>query len=142
MAPDAKQVADNAVDQEKAWRLARGFELPHLALPLARGLVGDFGSVVLVAGGAVRNVRHHSAAGSGTAAQLVRHESSGLPALPAQQFMEEAFGGPLVTPRLDKDIDHVAVLIDGPPEIVPAARGWRRAVRPGTRCRLGGLAAA
>ena len=120
MAPDAKPVADNAVDREKALRLGRRFEPPHVALPLARGLVGDFGSVVLVVVGTVRNVRHHGAVGSGIAAQLVRHDSSGLPALPAQQLLEEAFGGPLVAPRLEKDIDHVAVLIDGPPEILSA----------------------
>jgi len=34
--------------------------------------------------------------------------------------VEGAFGGPLVAPRLEKDIDHVAVLINGPPEILSA----------------------
>ena len=142
MAPDAKQVADNAVDREKALRLGRGFEPPHLALPLACRLVGDFGSVVLVAGGAVRNVRHHGAVGSGIAAQLVRHESWGLPALPAEQFMEEAFGGPLVAPRLQENVDHVAILINCPPEILSAPLNGDEQYRAGATCRPTALAVA
>ncbi len=120
MAPDLEQIADNAVDRQKALRLSARFEPPHLTLPLACRLVGDFGSVVLVAGGAVRDLWHHGAVGSGIAAELVCHESPWLPALPAQQFMEEACGGPLVPPRLQEDIEHGAVLIDGPPEILSA----------------------
>jgi len=87
--PDPKQIANDAMDRQKALHLGGRFEPTHLVLPLARGLVEDFGSVVLVAGGAVRNVRHHGALGSGIAAQLVRHESSGLSALPADQSMEK-----------------------------------------------------
>jgi hypothetical protein len=33
--------------------------------------------------------------------------------------MEAAFGGPLVAPRLQENIEHGAVLFDVPPEIVP-----------------------
>ena len=34
--------------------------------------------------------------------------------------MEGAFGGPLVAPRLQENVDHIAVLVHRPPEIVPA----------------------
>ena len=34
--------------------------------------------------------------------------------------MEETFGDPLVAPRLQENVDHVAVLIDGPPRILSA----------------------
>ena len=34
--------------------------------------------------------------------------------------MEEAFGRTPVPPRLHEDVDHVAVLVDGPPEILLA----------------------
>ena len=32
-----------------------------------------------------------------------------------QQFAEELLRSPLVTPRLDEDVEHIAVLVDGPP---------------------------
>ena len=48
MAPHPKQIAHDAVDRKESLRLGGGFEPPHLALPLARRLVGDFGPVVLV----------------------------------------------------------------------------------------------
>jgi hypothetical protein len=35
-----------------------------------------------------------------------------------QQFTKETLGGALVPPLLDKDIQHLAVLIHGPPQIV------------------------
>ena len=34
--------------------------------------------------------------------------------------MEEAFGDPAVAPRLEENVDHGAVLIDCPPEILSA----------------------
>jgi hypothetical protein len=34
--------------------------------------------------------------------------------------MEEAFGRTAIAPSLDEYVDHVAVLIDGPPEILLA----------------------
>ena len=63
MAPDPKQIAHDAVDRKEELRLGGGFEPPHLALPLARRLVGDFGPVVLVSRGAVKDRRHDVAVG-------------------------------------------------------------------------------
>lgn len=79
--------------------LERSVKPSHLAFPLAHRFVGDFGSVVLVGRGAARDVPYHGAVDKGIAAQLVRHESSEFPTLPSKQFMEEAFGGPLIAPR-------------------------------------------
>ncbi len=36
-----------------------------------------------------------------------------------QQLAKKAFGSPAVSTRLDEDVDDVAILIDGTPEILP-----------------------
>ena len=41
------------------------------------------------------------------------------PALTFQEFAKEALRCPTVAPRLDEAVDHVAVLIDSTPQIVP-----------------------
>jgi hypothetical protein len=38
--------------------------------------------------------------------------------LSAQESSKESFGGALIAARLNQDVDHIAVLIHGPPEIV------------------------
>ena len=43
----------------------------------------------------------------------------GLTPLTLQQLADKAFGSPAVATRLDEDVDDVAILIDGTPEIVP-----------------------
>ena len=48
VASDPKEIIGGAVDGEKALDVAEGFEATHLAFPLPGGLVGDFGSVVLL----------------------------------------------------------------------------------------------
>jgi hypothetical protein len=95
-----------------------GLEPSHLSLALARRLMRDFGSIVFVLLRAVHDRRHHHAVGSRVAAQLVRNQKPWLAALPFQQFPEEAFGRTAIAPWLKEDIDHVAVLIHGPPEIL------------------------
>ena len=53
------------------------------------------------------------------ASQLVGDQPTGLTPLTLQQFADKAFGSPAVATRLDEDVDGVAILIDGTPEIVP-----------------------
>ena len=56
---------------------------------------------------------------SAVASQLVRHQPEGHATLPLQQLAKKAFGCPAVATRLDEDVDDVAILIDGTPEILP-----------------------
>ena len=39
-------------------------------------------------------------------------------ALALQQLAEESHGGTSIAPRLDQDVDHVPVLVDGPPQVL------------------------
>ena len=62
--------------------------------------------------------RHHRPVRRTIASQLVRHKPPGRATLTLQQLTEEAFGCPPITTRLDKDVDHVPILISGTPEIL------------------------
>ena len=53
------------------------------------------------------------------APQLVGDQPPGLASLTFQQLTEEAYSRMPIATRLDKDVDHVAVLVDGAPEIAP-----------------------
>jgi hypothetical protein len=97
-----------------------GFEPPHLPLALAGRLMRDLGSIVFVLLRAVHHRRHHDAVGRRVAAKLVRDQTPWHAALPFQQLPEEACGRPAIAPWLEEDVDHVAVLIDGPPQILLA----------------------
>src|SRR5215218_2554124 len=52
------------------------------------------------------------------AGQLVRDHDTRGPHLPLQQLAKQALGGPLVPPALDENVEHEAILVDGPPEPV------------------------
>ena len=102
-------------------RVSGGFEPPHLPLPLARRVMGDLRSIVLVSRGAVNNRRHGRTVGCRVAAKLVRDQASRRTALPFQQLAEKPLGRTLIAPRLDKEVDHITILIDGTPEILAPA---------------------
>ena len=53
------------------------------------------------------------------ASQLVGHKPLGQTTLPLQQFAEKALRRRLVATRLDQNIDHLTILINRTPEILP-----------------------
>jgi hypothetical protein len=63
--------------------------------------------------------RHHRPVRRTIASQLVRHKPPGRATLTLQQLTEEAFGSTLVATRLDEKIDHITILINRTPEILP-----------------------
>ena len=118
VAADTKEILDGAVHREKPLRVGRRFEPAHLTLPLPGRLVRDFGPVVRVPVRAVDHGRHHGAAGRRVAAQLVGDQSSRDTALAFQQLAEKADGGSPIAPGLHEDVDCVAVLVYGTPQIL------------------------
>ncbi len=79
----------------------------------------DFGAIVLVLLGAMDYRWHDAAKRRRIASQLVGDQPTRHAALTLQQLAEKAFGSPAVATRLDEDVDDVAILIDGTPEILP-----------------------
>ena len=77
----------------------------------------DLRPVVLVLPRAVWDRRHHGAVRRRVAPQLVRDQPARQPALSLQHLAEESYGRSAIASRLDEDVEEVAVLVDGPPEI-------------------------
>ena len=115
---NVEKVADESVHGQESLRLPGRFEPSHLSLALPCGLVGDFGAIVLVSVRARGDGRHDRSVRSPVAAQLVGDHSHGLTLLVLQQLTKKACGCPAVATRLDEDIEDVAIVIDGTPEIV------------------------
>ncbi len=62
--------------------------------------------------------RHHGSLGRGVTGQLVDHELSWHATLALQQLAEEPDSRSPIATRLHQDVDHVAVLVDGPPQVL------------------------
>ena len=67
------------------------------------------------------NTRQDLALGSAIGAKFVCHDGSRHIAQALQQLAKEALGRLRVAAALDQHIEHVAVLINGPPEVVQFA---------------------
>ena len=65
--------------------------------------------------------RHHRPMRHLIASELVGDQHPRYPALLGQQLTEEPLGGLGIPARLDQDVEDVAVLVDGPPQILPTA---------------------
>ena len=107
--------------RQESLRLSSGFEPPHLPLALSGRLMGDLCSIVRAAPGDMLHRRHHAPVRCPIASELVCDQPSRFAPLPFQQLPEEPPGSVGVAPSLDQDIDYVAVLIDGAPQIVSLA---------------------
>ena len=121
VAADSKQILHGTVHRQEALRVFDRLESAHLAFALPRWLMRDLGSVVLVLLRAVDDGRHHRAVRGRVAAQLVGDPTARRAALAFQQFPKETLSCSSITPGLDQDVDHVTVLVYGPPEIPPSA---------------------
>ena len=119
MSPDSEEIQHESVDREKPLRVRSGFEQAHLSLALSRRLMRNLCAIVRVSVRAMGDGRHDRSVRSLVAAQLVGDQSPRLTLLALQQLAKKTFGSPAVTTRLDEDIEDVAILIDGTPEIVP-----------------------
>jgi hypothetical protein len=78
----------------------------------------DFGSIVGVSLHTVSHVAEDVSYGSGVASQFVGNDPQWFVALASQQSSKEPLCGALITMRLDQDVDYVAVLIHGAPQIL------------------------
>ena len=118
MSPDSKEIQHESVHGQESLRLPWRFEPAHLSLALSRRLMRHLGTIVRVSVRAMGDGRHDRSVRSRVAAQLVGDQPPRLTLLALQQLAEKTCGSPTVTTRLDEDIEDVAILIDGTPEIV------------------------
>ncbi len=119
MSSNGEQVANDVVDREEPLGLCRRFEAPPLAPP--GRLVGDFGPVVGVAGGVVDHGRHDDPVRGAGAPEAIGDEGVRDPAAPLEQLAKEPRGGVAIPAGLEEDVDDLALLVDGPPEVLTLA---------------------
>ncbi len=86
--------------------------------------------------------RHDRAERRAVTLQLVRDQAKRNPPLTLQELEKEALRRATVTPGLDEDVDHITVLIDRTPKILPFAVDRDGRLRPDTMYLRVGLVAA
>jgi hypothetical protein len=106
------------VEGEKLLRLTSRLESAHLPLPLAGGLMRGFGAIVGVTFRVMSHVAKDRSHSCRVTSEFVGNDTKWFFSLAAQQSSKESFCGALITARLNQDVDHVAVLVHGTPEIL------------------------
>jgi hypothetical protein len=113
----AEMAVDHAVRQKEALPLGRRLEALHLPLSSPGRPMRIFCAVVQIPARPVPDIGQDGAARDAVAAQIVGDDTSWLVAQPLQQPFEEARGRCGIAPVLDKNVEHDAVLVDGPPKV-------------------------
>ncbi len=85
---------------------------------LSRRLMRHFGAVIRIDLIEVFHGRHDRAVRGGVALEFVGHQPSWFTALAFEEMAKEAFGRLFISPMLHENINRVAVLVHGPPQIV------------------------
>ena len=114
-------VVDPAMGGEETLRMAGRFEPLHLPFSSSRGLVRHLGPVVEVAALPVFDPGQDLAFGRAVAAELVRHDHPWDVLQTAQQLAEEPPRRSGIAPALHENVEHMAVLIHGAPEVMQLA---------------------
>jgi hypothetical protein len=109
---------NGTIGGEEALGVARGFKPLHPPHALTGRLVGILGAVVEIAVLAMLHTREHFPLGRTIAFELIRDDDPRDVHQPLQQLAKELLRGVLVSPPLHQDIQHVAVLIGRPPQIM------------------------
>ncbi len=98
--------------------MAGRLEALHRVFTFARWLVGVFGPVVQVAALAVFHTGQYLPLGSAVTGELVGDEHAWDIRAALEQLAEELLGGTLVPAVLDQDVEDMAILVDGAPEVM------------------------
>ena len=112
---------DGPTSSQETLSLSRGLEAPHRPFTLPRGLMRVFRAVVEALVFPVLHTRHDFFLCGFVAAELVGDQYARHVLAPLEQLAEELLGCSFVPPALDEDIEHIAFLVDRPPEIVGLA---------------------
>jgi hypothetical protein len=119
VASDSEEILDDSVYRPESLRVSHGFESSHLSLTLSDRLMRDFSPIVSVGFGVVHDGRHDSAPRCLIGPQLVGDQPAAFPFLTFQELAKESFGCTLITTGLHENINHVAILVDSSPQILP-----------------------
>jgi hypothetical protein len=116
--PGAAVRCDGAIGGEKALCMAWGLESPHTPLALAGGLVGILSAIVEIAVLPMRDVGQDFPLGHPLAGQFVGDDHPGHVGEPLEAFPQELLRSRLIPPALYEDVEHMAIWVDRPPQIM------------------------
>src|SRR6201997_3860135 len=111
-----ENVGELVMSGKEALNVPRRLEPLHDPLSSSGRLMGVFGPVIEALVLTMLDPGHDLPLGRGVALQLVGDEHTRCSALLLEELSEQAFGGLLVAPALDENIENQAVLVDGTPE--------------------------
>ena len=115
MASDTEQILDHAKGRQELLGVTRRLEPPHLPFPLARWLMRILGAIVQALVPHVLSVWQQFSTGRDVTRKPVGHYNARRVLQAPQQFPEASHRGFLASSRLNKDIEHSAVLINCAP---------------------------
>jgi hypothetical protein len=115
----SKVLGDRTIGGEEPLGVPWGLKPLHASLPLACRLVGIFRAVVQIAVLAMFHPRQDLALRGGIALQRIRDDHPRHVGQAFEQLAEELLRGLLVPATLDENVQHVAVLIHGTPQVMP-----------------------
>ena len=93
--------------------MTNGLEPAYSPFPFSGAFMRTFGPIVRVRSRVMERVGHQVAMGRAIALEFVGHELPGRLALLLEQPTKESGCGLSILPRLEQDIEDLAVLIDG-----------------------------
>ena len=106
---------DHSESREESLVVPGRLEATHPPFPFPGGLMGILRPIIQPALLLVLHRRHYFYLGRRIATEFVGDDRSWDIPKSFQQLAKELLGGPFVPPRLNEDVEHIAVLIDGPP---------------------------
>src|SRR3954469_56639 len=117
MALQVEGVVDGGMQAEKSLRGAGRLEPLHFALSSSYDLMRVFGTIVHAPSLLVPAGQAKSPERSGVGGQLIGDRQLRRKALLPEQLAHQPLGCPLVPARLDQDVEDLALLVDGAPQI-------------------------
>src|SRR5215469_1265366 len=118
MTAGTEVVTDGTEDGQEILNLLGRLEALHHSLALANGKMRILSTIVQAFVAAVIDVGKDSLEGRWVTRQLVGDDDSRLVTNTVDDLAQKPFGGMLIPPRLDQDVEHDAVLIDDSPQPV------------------------
>jgi len=106
------------MNTQESLRLPCRLEPPHTAFSHTSRLVRKLCPVIGILTGIVNSLRNKFSMRNAIASQLVCHNLSRFAMMPFQQSLEETRSSCSVTTCLEKHIDHLAILVNGPPQVL------------------------
>jgi len=103
---------------QESLRLSRGVEPSHRPFSLARRFVRDFGSVIRIDVVDVIYRGHDRTMSSIITSEFIGDQPSRFTSLAFEKTAEKAFSRTLIATTLHENINAIAILIHGPPQIL------------------------